>query len=140
MRVLAARELTQAALMAWQPDAACLVVSAEVDVVHSVSMLGWAAIGNSRRLALKSAAVAACFAAGGVAGARRLPATKDPIPAGGPLAKFIELRNLVATSVAAYTVPGVARTWLQVTAGDDRCRSDNGLRRSITTPHEGALS
>lgn len=140
IRVLAARELTQALLMASQPDPACVLLSTEVDLVHSVSMLGWAAFGNSRRLALTSGAVAACFAAGGVARARRPLVAKHPIPAGGQLAKLIELRNLVAKSVAAYTVPRVARTWLQGTAGDDGRRFHNGERKSCTTPHQRSLS
>ncbi len=139
IRVLAVRELIQALVMAPQPDPAGVLLSAEVDLIHSASMLGWAVLGNSRRLALTSGAAAACFAAGGVARARWPSVAKHVIPADSRLAKLIELRNLAASSVASYTVPRVARTWLQVTDGDDERRADNGRYQSVTATDQGAL-
>lgn len=140
IRVLALRELTQALVMAPQPEPAGLLLSAEVDLIHSASMLGWAAIGNSRRLAITSGAAAACFAAGGVARARRPSVAKHLIPADSRLAKFIELRNLVATSVAAYTVPRVVRRWLQVTAGGGgRLDEDADAESPTKNSYSGAL-
>lgn len=108
VRVLGVRELTQAVVTALRPDAACLVVSAEVDLAHCVSMFGWAVIGNSRRLAVVSAALAGSLAAVGVAKARRTTVAPDPASA-GRLADLIRLRNQVAAAVAARTLPPTVR-------------------------------
>jgi hypothetical protein len=137
MRVLAMRELTQALVTAPRPNAACLILSAEVDLIHSFSMLGWAVIGNSRRLALTSGTAAACFAAGGVVNARRVSVGKRPEPTGGRLANLVEIRNRVAAFIAAYTLPRAARRWLRLT-GADRRPINNGLPESLSARHQGA--
>jgi hypothetical protein len=112
-RVLAARQLTQAALTAVVPGAACLAVGAQTDVAHGVSTLAWAAINRrSRRVALLDAAVAALFAAAGVADARRAAAT--PVRAGDRPANLVDLRDRAAASVARRTLPRIVCVSLNI--------------------------
>jgi hypothetical protein len=116
-RILAVRQLTQAALTAVQPDAACLAVGAQTDVAHGVSMLAWAALNRpSRRVALLNASVAALFAAGGVAAARR--AAPTPVRAGDRLAKLVDRRDRAAASLARRTLPRMVRAGLNIDPGD----------------------
>jgi hypothetical protein len=106
-RILGARQLIQAAVIAVGPDAACLAVSAEADLVHVASMLAWSAFRSpSRRLALLSGAVAGLFAAADIAGVRRAQALPFMrVQAGDPLAKLVRIRDRAAASVARRTLP-----------------------------------
>jgi hypothetical protein len=106
-RVLGARQLTQAAVTAVEPDALCLAVGAETDLAHAISMLAWGALaGQSRRIALVDATVAGLFAVAGAEGARRARAQAPTrMRADHRLAKFVVLRDRVAASVARRTLP-----------------------------------
>jgi len=67
-RLLGARQLIEAAVLAWRPHRRVLLAGAAVDAAHGVSMLGVCALWPShRRLAGASACVAAGLAASGVA-------------------------------------------------------------------------
>ncbi len=112
-RILGARLLTQAAATDIRPDAVSVALGAEVDFVHAITMLGWAAVDRgARRLTLLSAATAGLFAVGGAAQARRTPAVADA-PTGDVLATLVRLRHRVAESVARYTLPGFVRAALK---------------------------
>lgn len=112
-RILGARLLTQAAVTDIRPDAVSVALGAEVDFVHAITMLGWAAVDRgARRLTLLSAALAGLFAAGGAAQARRTPAVADA-PTGDALATLVRLRRRVAETVARYTLPGDVRAALK---------------------------
>lgn len=107
-RILGARLLTQAVVTDVRPDAVSLALGAEVDLVHAVSMLAWAAVDRrSRRLTLLSAAVAGLFAVGGAADARRAPAVAEP-PADERLATLVRLRRQLAAPIARRTLPAAA--------------------------------
>ena len=72
-RILGGRHVVQAALSAMRPTPAVLALGAGTDVLHSASMLALAALDRPRRrLGLSDSLVAAAFAAGGCALARRL--------------------------------------------------------------------
>ncbi|OBJ01171.1 hypothetical protein A5660_02120 [Mycobacterium alsense] len=112
-RILGARLLVQAAATDIRPDAVSLALGAEVDLVHSATMLAWAAVDRgSRRLTLLSAAVAGLFAAAGAADARRA----DPAPSqtGDTLGALARLRHRVATPITRHTLPGAARAALNI--------------------------
>lgn len=112
-RVLGARLLAQAATTDVRPDAVSVALGAEVDFVHAVTMLAWAAVDRgSRRLTLFSAATASLFAVAGAAQARRTPAVADA-PTGDALATLVRLRHKAAEAVARYTLPGDVRAALK---------------------------
>ncbi len=112
-RILGARLLTQAAATDIRPDAVSVALGAEVDFVHAITMLGWAAVDRSaRRLTLLSAAIAGLFAVAGATQARRTPAVADA-PTGDVLATLVRLRHRVAEWVARYTLPGFVRAALR---------------------------
>ncbi|ORV94556.1 hypothetical protein AWC11_03760 [Mycobacterium interjectum] len=112
-RILGARLLAQAAATDVRPDAVSVALGAEVDFVHAVTMLVWAAVDRgSRRLTLFSAATAGLFAAAGAAQARRTPAVADA-PTGDALATLVRLRHRIARWVARYTLPGSVRAALK---------------------------
>jgi hypothetical protein len=70
-RLLGARHLVQAALTAGMPNAVMLAVGAQIDLVHSASMLALAAADPPlRRAGLADGITAATFAAVGTVGAR----------------------------------------------------------------------
>ena len=63
-RVLGARQLIEAGVLAWRPRRRVLLAGAAVDAAHSASMLALCALSPSRRrLAAANAAVAALLAA-----------------------------------------------------------------------------
>lgn len=112
-RILGARLLTQAAVTDVRPDAVSLAVGAEVDLVHTVSMLCWAALDRrSRRLTLLSAAIAASFAVAGAADVRR--ADPKPSQTDDALGALARLRHEIAASVTRHTLPGAARAALNI--------------------------
>lgn len=112
-RVLGARLLTQAAVTDIRPDAVSVALGAQVDFVHAITMLGWAAVDRgARRLTLLSAALAGVFAVAGAAQARRAPVVADA-PTGDALATLVRLRHRVAEAVARYTLPGDVRATLR---------------------------
>ncbi|ORW85274.1 hypothetical protein AWB92_27700 [Mycobacterium sp. IEC1808] len=112
-RILGARLLTQAAATDIRPDAVSVALGAEVDLVHAITMLGWAAVDRgARRLTLLSAATAGLFAVAGAAQARRTPAVADA-PTGDVLATLVRLRHRIAEAVARYTLPGDVRAALK---------------------------
>lgn len=77
IRVLGARHCTQAVLSGGTPTPRVLAVGAGVDAVHGLTMLVLAVLDRPhRRLALTSAALAAAFAAAGVASASRPARTR----------------------------------------------------------------
>jgi hypothetical protein len=86
-RILGGRHIAQAALSAMRPTPAVLALGAGTDVLHSASMLALAALDRPRRrLGLSDGLVAAAFAAGGCALARRrLPAGPVSAPAAAAL-------------------------------------------------------
>ncbi|OBG25651.1 hypothetical protein [Mycobacterium sp. E3198] len=113
-RILGARLLAQAAATDVRPDAVSVALGAEVDFIHAVTMLAWAAVDRgSRRLTLFSAATAGLFAVAGAAQARRTPRVADA-PTGDALATLVRLRHRVAESVARYTLPGSVRAALKI--------------------------
>lgn len=113
-RILGARLLAQAAVTDIRPDAVSLALGAEVDAVHAMSMLVWAAVDRrSRRLTLLSAALAGLFAVAGVADARRMP-TGAPSPAGDALDGPVRLRHRAAVAVAGRTLPAGLRSTLRI--------------------------
>ena len=70
-RVLGARQLAEAALLARRPGQRLLLAGAAVDAAHGASMLALCALSpRRRRLAAASAVSAALLAAWGVASAR----------------------------------------------------------------------
>ncbi|MCV7379911.1 hypothetical protein BST11_15125 [Mycobacterium alsense] len=112
-RILGARLLAQAAATDVRPDAVSLALGAEVDLVHSATMLAWAAVdGGSRRLTLLSAAVAGLFAAAGAADARR--ADPGPSQTDDALGALARLRHRVAAPITRHTLPGAARAALNI--------------------------
>ncbi|OBF44767.1 hypothetical protein A5787_13300 [Mycobacterium sp. 852002-50816_SCH5313054-b] len=112
-RILGARLLAQAAVTDVRPDAVSVALGAEVDFVHAITMLGWAAVDRgARRLTLFSAATAGLFAVAGAAQARRAPAVADA-PTGDALATLVRLRHRAAETVARYTLPGFVRAGLK---------------------------
>ncbi len=107
-RILGLRELVQAAVTGFKPDAACLVAGAETDSIHAATMLAVAVFDSrSRRLVLGSAATASLFAAVGVVRARRAPAVSPGLAHTGHLVgTLIDLRHQAAATVIRRTLPG----------------------------------
>lgn len=102
-RVLGARDLAQGAASVTAPTAAVLALGAEVDLLHSLSMIGVAvADQRRRRAALTSAAVAAGFSVAGVLATRRAR-RQPPAPAGHGSALQVRDR------LARYLVPPQVR-------------------------------
>lgn len=119
-RILGARLLAQAAVTDVRPDAVSVALGAEVDLVHSATMLVWAAVDRrSRRLTLASAAIAGMFAVAGAAQARRTPGI-PPSPGDDALAALVGLRHRIASLFARYTLPGPARAALNIKCMDAR--------------------
>ena len=73
VRVLGARQLTQAGLALAFPAGPLAGLGVGVDAMHALSMLPLAASSRWRRPALVSAAMATAFAVAGVLAARRVP-------------------------------------------------------------------
>lgn len=99
VRVLGARQLTQALATGKEPTVAVLLLGAEVDIAHAASMFALALFCRRwRHAALVDTALAAMFAVAGVAAAR----------AGGRPAARVGLRVLpdrVAERLASRLVP-----------------------------------
>jgi hypothetical protein len=126
-RLLGVRHLTQAALAAVGPSPALLALGAEVDLLHSASMMALGgADAPSRRIAFIDGVVAAAFAADGIAAARRAVAagqaaagravageTAHPGASGG----FTQRRNAAAGRLAVLAIPRALRPWLTGPAG-----------------------
>lgn len=114
-RILGLRLLAQAAATDVRPNAVSVALGAEVDFVHTLSMLVWAMVDRgSRRLTLLSAVIAGLFGVGGMAQARRMPTTAPTTPAADPLSALVVLRHRIAVPVARYTMPGAVRAWLGI--------------------------
>jgi hypothetical protein len=80
-RILGGRHIVQAVLSAMRPTPAVLAAGAGTDVLHSASMIALAALDRPRRrLGLSDSLVAATFAAGSWALARRGRAGPAPAP------------------------------------------------------------
>lgn len=131
-RVLGARHLAQAALSAARPTPAVLVLGAEVDLLHSASMLALGILdAPRRRIGLTDAVVAAAFAADELLAARRAAAEARtgraaasgslvpaaPGGAGAWPADLLRRRDALAGWLAARTVPRAFRPGLTGTAG-----------------------
>jgi hypothetical protein len=115
-RLLGARHLTQAALAAVGPSPALLALGAEVDLLHSASMMALGgADAPSRRIALIDGVVAAAFAANGIAAARRAVAGETAHP--GAPGGFTQRRNAAAGRLAVLAIPRAVRPWLTGLAG-----------------------
>ena len=107
MRILGARHLIQAVATIGTSSRVMQALGAEVDALHSLSMLGLAAFRPShRRDALIDAVVAGCFAATGALVTARLPSDQPP-PTNprGPLLQLVGLRARAATGIARRTLP-----------------------------------
>jgi hypothetical protein len=129
-RVLGARHLAQAALSAARPTPAVLVLGAEVDLLHSASMLALGILdAPRRRIGLTDAVLAAAFAADELLTARRRAAGARPARAvgapGSPVpwssgsawsGDLLRRRDALAGRLAARTVPRAFRPWLTGTA------------------------
>jgi hypothetical protein len=107
-----------------------LVLGAQVDLLHSASMLGLGVIdGPRRRIGLTDGVIAAAFAADEVTTARRAVAgagsrladgTAAGSPAGGPDGPYgdlIRYRDAAAGWLVARTLPRAFRAWLTGVAG-----------------------
>jgi len=71
-RVLGARQLAEAVVLARRPERRVLLLGAAVDAAHGLSMVAWSLLSpRRRRLAAASAASAAALAAWGVQSAGR---------------------------------------------------------------------
>jgi hypothetical protein len=82
VRVLGARHLAQAAMVAWRPVPGVLALGVVVDMLHSASMIALAVADPSRRrVALTDGLIAAAFAVDGSACARLDRPAADPISA-----------------------------------------------------------
>jgi hypothetical protein len=80
-RVLGGRHIAQAVLSAMRPTPAVLALGAGTDVLHSASMIALAALDRPRRrLGVSDSLMAAAFAAGGWALARRAAGHPAPAP------------------------------------------------------------
>ena len=110
-RLLGLRQLAQAGATAGRPGAAVLVVGAEVDLAHVVSMLALAAVDHRRsRLALLDAGVAAGWVACGVLAARHTPSRQhDPIARPAVTSWVGRNRDRLAARIVARTVPTTLR-------------------------------
>lgn len=125
VRILGARHLTQAIVSVGASSRVVAVVGAEVDAVHSMSMLGVAALSPPhRRGGLIDAVAAGSFAATGALLTARLPAAQvPPIDPRDPLLQLAGLRARTATWIAPRTLPPALVRWLGATG------TRNGLRR-----------
>lgn len=109
VRVLGARDVSQALLGSVAPSADVLALGAEVDGMHALSMLVLAGLAPRwRRAALVSAAVAGSFAVAGAfqsrreahgAGAGSAPSSQSP------LGRFAHERDTIAATVRPYALP-----------------------------------
>jgi hypothetical protein len=121
-RLLGARHLTQAALAAVGPSPALLALGAEVDLLHSASMMALGgADAPSRRIAFIDGVVAGAFAADGIAAARRAVAGGRAVAAEtahpGASGRFTQRRNAAAGRLAVLAIPRAVRPWLTGLAG-----------------------
>jgi hypothetical protein len=107
VRILGARHLTQAVMSIGASSRVVQAVGAEVDALHSLSMLGLAARDPAhRRSGVIDAVAAGCFAAVGTLRTARLP--PDQAPAAGPRGPLLQLAGLrarAATGIARRTLP-----------------------------------
>ncbi len=105
-RLLGARHLIQGAVSAPRPTVAVLALGIEVDLLHSLSMIGVAvADRRHRRAALTSAAVAGAFAAAGGLATSQARHQPPPAEASGALG----LRDRWSERLARYLLPRRAR-------------------------------
>lgn len=121
-RLLGARHLTQAVLAAVGPSPALLALGAEVDLLHSASMMVLGGVdAPSRRIAFADGVVAAAFAADGIAAARRAVAAGRDVAGGtarpGASGGFTQRRNAAAGRLAVLAIPRAVRPWLTDPAG-----------------------
>jgi hypothetical protein len=107
VRILGARHLTQAVMSIGTSSRVVQALGAEVDALHSLSMLGLAAVDPPRRRgALIDAAIAGCFAATGALLAARRPSDEPPpTDPRGPLLHLAGLRARAATGIGRRTLP-----------------------------------
>jgi hypothetical protein len=108
VRVLGARQLTQAAITGRCPGRAVLWLGVEVDATHAATMLAVAACSRRyRRPALGNVAMAAAFAAAGALAARRAPVDPASTSASG------RWRDRHTAQLAGRVVPGWPRSRLE---------------------------
>jgi hypothetical protein len=101
VRVLGARQVTQALLSGHAPTEAVLCLGAEADVAHAATMIVLAVLERRyRRAALCDAAIATAFAIAGATAARSV----RPEPAG--TSRLGARRDQLAERVARIVVPG----------------------------------
>ena len=114
VRVLGARHIVQALLTGGAPTAAVLAVGAEVDLTHSLTALGLAALDPPRRRAgfVDAAAAASFTVIGAVRTARSARRTRGLIA----LSRWSTIRDSTAFFVAAHTLPTRLVTRLRRTA------------------------
>jgi len=104
--VLGARHLAQALITVGRPGRAALALGAEVDAVHSASMIALGLLsGRWRAAALADALLAGSLAAAGTACARSRPEGDAGGPDTGPFAHW---RDQCAEVLARYLTP----SWL----------------------------
>ncbi|HEY6537599.1 MAG TPA: hypothetical protein VI138_00995 [Candidatus Dormibacteraeota bacterium] len=104
VRLLGARQLTQALVTGPNPVAATLWLGTEADLAHAASMIGVALVASRyRRDAFGDAAIALAFAWAGIRAARSAPARRDRA---FPLAAW---RDRSADRLARRLVPGYSR-------------------------------
>ncbi len=103
VRVLGARHIVQALLTGGAPTTAVLAVGTEVDLIHSLTALGLAAVDPPRqRAGLVDAGAAATFAViGAVRTTRAVRRTNAPLPSSA----WAAFRNSVAVFITAHTLP-----------------------------------
>ncbi|MGH2842317.1 MAG: hypothetical protein ACRDKL_01840 [Solirubrobacteraceae bacterium] len=119
-RVLGARHVLQGLLSAGTPGAIVLVLGVEADLAHAASMVGLAAVDQTRRRAgLVDALVAGSFAAAGLVLAR-LGSRRRVVPAvdGGPAAslaaRLATQREVTATLLARWALPASLRRGVSI--------------------------
>ena len=117
VRILGARHLIQAVMSIGAPGRAVRALGAEVDALHSLSMLGLAALDPPhRRDGLIDAVAAGCFAAVGALRTARLPPIRHPrTDPRGPLLQLAGLRARAATGIARRTLPAALFDRLEAT-------------------------
>lgn len=106
VRILGARQLSQAVLSGAAPSKAVLSLGVEVDTLHALTMAVLAAGDRRwRRAAGASALSAAAFALGGVLATRHA----NPAPCHPPRSGLARLREHWAEQLAARLIPRLAR-------------------------------
>ncbi len=104
VRVLGARQITQALLTGRDATRPVLWLGAEADLAHAASMIGLAIVGRRyRRDALAEATIAVAFALAGISAARAAP-VEPARPS-----RLGEWRHRIAERLARRLVPGYGR-------------------------------